>query len=111
MGNFTLSVMFHSYVNPKRLCGECRLPEYGTGPVCCDTFNQTDKCSGGCLFRYVYSIESYGEPPKYVYLPVQPPVFQSDNISEFPKYIHTSNFSNPLKLQLTTWTVSVSLIQ
>ncbi len=45
----------------------------------------------------------------YVYLPVQSLVFQSDNISEFPNGIHTSDFSNPLKLQLTTWTVSLTM--
>ncbi len=108
MGNFTLSVMFHSYHNPDSLCGECRLPENGTGPVCCDTFNQTENCPSICSFRFVFSIESYGEPLKYVPLPLVPPYYQSDNIS-FPEGIfafNVSNFSNPLIMAITTWTVS-----
>ncbi len=110
MGNFTLSVMFHSYVNPNSLCGECRLPEYGTGPVCCETFNQTDNCSSLCKFRFVFSIESHGEPLKYISLIPRHPDYQSDNITAFPVGLNTfnvSNVSNPIKVQLTTWTVSV----
>ncbi len=104
-GNFTLSVTFHSYMNPDSLCGECRP---GVEPVCCDTFNQTENCPKACLFRFLVSLEQFEEPLHYVPLPARPPDFRTDNftIPEGLDAFNVSNISNPFTLQLDTWTVS-----
>ena len=111
IGNFTLSVMFHSYLNNERLCGECHLLNCTLQPICCDTINNKDQnCYRPFYFRYVLSVEAYKEPLRHVSLPACRPDFRSDNITMFPvgpNAFIKSRISNPVSLQLHTWTVSI----
>ena len=104
-GNFTFSALFHSYLNPRHLCGEC----VENGSVCCDTIDQTDNCSSICQFRQVFSVQPYEATALDVELSGGVAEYQSDNISMFaqgPSVFPITNRSNPYTVELRTWTVS-----
>ena len=104
-GNFTFSALFHSYMNPRHLCGEC--VENGAG--CCDTVNQTDNCGNHCYLRLVFSVQPYLATALDVELPRTIPEYKSDDISMFaegPNAFPITNRSNPYTAELRTWTVS-----
>ena len=105
MGNFTLSILFHSYLNQQHLCAECN----DSGPICCDTMDMTDNCPNDCVIRMVVSVEPYGSPLKDVILPRHQPDFKMDCVAMFEEgddVFNESEISNPYKVQLNTWTVS-----
>ncbi len=58
----------------------------------------------------MFSVEAYKEPLRHVSLSARQPDFISDNITMFPvgpiAFIQ-SRISNPVSLQLHTWTVSI----
>ena len=96
-------------MNPLHLCGECS----ESGPVCCDTVNETANCSGVCQLRPVFSIQPYGALALDVEFPKQPPI-GSDNIVMFKGGRNTFNMSrssNPFTEQLSTWAVSCSCVK
>ena len=104
-GNFTFSALFHSYLNPRHLCGEC----VENGSVCCDTVFQTDNCPKNCDFRQVFSVQPYEATALDVELSRGAAKYQSDNISMFPQgpsVFLITNRSNPYTVELRTWTVS-----
>ena len=104
-GNFTFSALFHSYMNPRHLCGEC--VEYGQ--VCCDTVDLTDNCARNCDFRLVFSVQPYLATALDEELSRGGAEYLSDNIPMFaqgPSAFPKTNRSNPYTVELRTWTVS-----
>ena len=86
-------------MNPLHLCGECS----ESGPICCDTVNDTADCSTDCKLREVSFVQPYGAPALDVEFPAQPPI-GSDNI------IFQLNSANTFRMELTTWTVSGGIL-
>ena len=84
-------------MNPLHLCGECS----ESGPICCDTVNETANCSTDCFLRAMFSVQPYGAPALDVELPRQISIL-SDNIT------FELNSANSFRMKLTTWTVSGS---
>ena len=104
-GNFTFSALFHSYLNPRRLCGEC----VENGAVCCDTIDQTENCPQNCDFRLVFFVQPYLATTLDVELSRGGAEYRSDNIPIFPQgpsAFPETNRSNPYTVELRTWTVS-----
>ena len=96
-------------MNPLHLCGECS----ESGPICCDTVNETANCSGVCGLRPVLSVQPYGAPALDVEFPQLSPIV-SDNIVMIKRGRNTFNmsrYSNPFTEQLSTWTVSCSCVK
>ena len=95
-------------MNPLHLCGECS----ESGPICCDSVNETADCGGVCQLRLVFSVQPYGAPALDVEFPAQPPI-RSDNIVMIDQGPNTFNMPrsfNPFTFQLPTWTVSCSCV-
>ena len=104
-GNFTFSALFHSYMNPRHLCGEC----VENGSVCCDIDDQTENCPQNCDFRLVFYVQPYLATALDVELPSGGPEYRSDNISmvaQGSSAFPVTNRSNPYTAELRTWTVS-----
>ena len=105
-GNFTLTIFFHSFTNPKHLCGECR--EEMFGPVCCDTYQQMHDCFYICGIRMITSVEAFSSPALDITISEEVNTrYYSDNIPSFPEgHEIFPHVSNPYVVLLTTWTVS-----
>ena len=85
-------------MNPLHLCGECS----ESGPICCDTVNETANCSGVCQLRPVFSVQPYGAPALDVEFPIQAPI-GGDSI------VFILNDDYTFRMEPTTWTVSDGL--
>ena len=104
-GNFTFSALFHSYMNPRHLCGEC----VENGAVCCDTVKQTGNCPLNCDFRLVFFVQPYLATALDVEFPRGRAEYLSDDIPMFSQgsgVFPVRNRSNPYTVELRTWTVS-----
>lgn len=98
-------MLFHSYYNPGHLCGECREEDFG--PVCCDTFNQTDNCPAVCGLIMLFSMQPYEASVLDVHVDLPRLTFLSDSISLSEAFSFLSGSSSPYTVELRTWTVSV----
>ena len=82
-------------MNPLHLCGECS----ESGPICCDSVNETADCSRICRLRPVFSVQPHGAPALDVEFPQQMPI-GGDSI------VYMEADDNHFRMELTTWTVS-----